>query len=168
MECMHSPAGRDRQGRWRAGPWDIASRAHILLHSSDFGLSGFRNYVQKGVTDKSTQLITVTYHSILDRCSRHVYNRNNISKGDIMPKTRLNISLDQDLVNFIKIYIKENRTTVADVITQFFLALKRQTQGDSMEIILSNPDFHKAIIDTQSRLRGGTAKWHTFEEVFGD
>jgi hypothetical protein len=85
-----------------------------------------------------------------------------------MPKTRLNISLDQDLVNFIKIYIKENRTTVADVITQFFLALKRQAQGDSMEIILSNPDFHKAIIDTQSRLRGGTAKWHTFEEVFGD
>ena len=85
-----------------------------------------------------------------------------------MPKTRLNISLDQDLVNFIKIYIKENRTTVADVITQFFLALKRQAQGDSMEIILSNPDFHKAIIDTQSRLRGGTAKWYTFEEVFGD
>ncbi len=46
---MHSPAGRDRQGRWGAGPWDIASRAHILLRSSEFGLSGFRNYVQKGV-----------------------------------------------------------------------------------------------------------------------
>ena len=48
---MHSPAGRDRQGRWRAGPWDIASRAHILLRSSEFGLSGFRNYVQKGVNE---------------------------------------------------------------------------------------------------------------------
>ncbi len=26
---------------WRAGPWDIASRAHIHLRSSEFGLSGF-------------------------------------------------------------------------------------------------------------------------------
>ena len=32
-------------------PWDIASRAHILLRSSEFGLSGFRNYVQKGVNE---------------------------------------------------------------------------------------------------------------------
>ena len=85
-----------------------------------------------------------------------------------MSKTRLNISLDQDLVNFIKVYVKENRTTVANVVTQLILALKRQAQGDSMEIILSDPDFHKAILDVQSRLRNGTAKWHTFKEVFGD
>ena len=85
-----------------------------------------------------------------------------------MPKTRFNISLDQDLVDFVKVYVKENRTTVAEVITQFLLALKRQAQGDSMEIIFSNPDFHKALIDVQSRLRDGTATWHTFEEVFGD
>ena len=85
-----------------------------------------------------------------------------------MPKTRFNISLDQDLVDFVKVYVKENRTTVAEVVTQFLLALKRQAQGDSMEIILSNPDFHKALIDVQSRLRDGTARWHTFEEVFGD
>ena len=85
-----------------------------------------------------------------------------------MPKTRLNISLDQDLVDFIKVYVQENRTTVADVITQFLLALKQQAQGDSMEIIFSNPDFHKALIEVQSRLRDGTAKWHTFNDVFGD
>ena len=85
-----------------------------------------------------------------------------------MPKSRLNISLDQDLVDFVKIYVQENRTTVADVITQFLLALKRQAQGDSMEIIFSNPDFHKALVDVQSRLRDGTAEWHTYEEVFGD
>ncbi len=85
-----------------------------------------------------------------------------------MSKTRLNISLDQDLVNFVKVYVKENRTTVANVVTQLILALKRQAQGDSMEIILSDPDFHKAILDVQSRLRNGTAKWHTFKEVFGD
>ena len=85
-----------------------------------------------------------------------------------MSKTRLNISLDQDLVDFVKVYVKENRTTVANVVTQLILALKRQAQGDSMEIILSDPDFHKALLDVQSRLRNGTAKWHTFEEVFGD
>jgi len=85
-----------------------------------------------------------------------------------MSKTRLNISLDQDLVDFVKVYVHENRTTVANVITQFLLALKRQAQGDSMEMILSNPDFHKALIDVQSRLRDGTAKWHPFEKVFGN
>jgi 16S rRNA G966 N2-methylase RsmD len=85
-----------------------------------------------------------------------------------MSKTRLNISLDQDLVDFVKVYVKENRTTVANVVTQLILALKRQAQGDSMEFILSDPDFHKALLDVQSRLRNGTAKWHTFEEVFGD
>ena len=85
-----------------------------------------------------------------------------------MPKTRLNISLDQDLVDFIKVFVQENRTTVADVITQFLLALKQQAQGNSMEIIFSNPDFHKALIEVQSRLRDGTAKWHTFDDVFSD
>ncbi len=85
-----------------------------------------------------------------------------------MPKTRLNISLDQDLVEFIKVYVKENRLTVAGVVTQLILALKRQAQGDSMDIIFSDPGFHKAILDVQSRLRNGTAQWHTFEEVFGD
>ncbi|MBC2713431.1 MAG: hypothetical protein HGJ94_21255 [Desulfosarcina sp.] len=85
-----------------------------------------------------------------------------------MPKTRLNISLDQDLVDFIKVYVQENRTTVAEVISQYLLALKRQSQGESMEIIFSNPDFHKALIAVQSKLRDGTAKWHTFQEVFND
>ncbi len=34
-----------------------------------------------------------------------------------MAKTRLNLSLDLDLVEFIKGFAEENRTTVADVIT---------------------------------------------------
>ena len=85
-----------------------------------------------------------------------------------MSKARLNISLDQDLVDFVKVYVRENRTTVADVITQFVLTLKRHAQGESMEIILSDPDFHKAILNVKSTLRDGTAKWHTFEEVFDE
>ncbi|CCK78996.1 hypothetical protein [Desulfobacula toluolica] len=83
-----------------------------------------------------------------------------------MPKTRLNISIDQDLADFVKVYVQENRTTVADVMTQFVLALKRHAQGDSMEIILSNPDFSKALLDVQSNLRNGTSQWHTFEDIF--
>jgi len=83
-------------------------------------------------------------------------------------KTRLNISIDKDLVDFIKIYVQENRTTVADVVTQVILTLKRHVHGDSMEIILSDPDFHKAMLNVQSNLQSGKAEWHTFEEVFDD
>jgi len=85
-----------------------------------------------------------------------------------MAKTRLNISLDQDLADFIKVYVQENRTTIADVVTQFILTLKRHVHGDSMEIILSDPDFHKTLMNAQSKLRNGSAEWHTFEEVFND
>ena len=83
-----------------------------------------------------------------------------------MPKTRLNISLDQDLADFIKIYAQENRVSVAEIFTQLLLALKKRSQGDPMEIILSNPDFHEALIDVQTRFRNGNAEWHTFEDVF--
>ena len=85
-----------------------------------------------------------------------------------MSKTRLNISIDQDLADFVKVYVQENRTTVADVMTQFVLALKRHVQGDSMAIILSNPDFSKALLDVQSNLRNGASQWHSFEDIFGD
>ena len=32
-----------------------------------------------------------------------------------MPKTRLNVSLDQDLADFAKAFAAENRTSVADM-----------------------------------------------------
>ena len=83
-----------------------------------------------------------------------------------MPKTRLNISLDQDLADFIKIFAQENRTTASEVITQFILGLKRQTQGNSMDLIFSNQDFYQALTGVQSRLRDGSVSWHTFDEVF--
>lgn len=43
----------------------------------------------------------------------------NLTKGTDMSKTRLNISIDYDLADFIKIYAQENRTTASEVITQF-------------------------------------------------
>ena len=85
-----------------------------------------------------------------------------------MPKTRVNISLDQDLAEYIKIYAQENSTTTSEVITQFILGLKRRRQGDSMDIIYSNPEFYKAVLDVQNRIKDGLAEWYSFDEVFGD
>jgi len=48
-----------------------------------------------------------------------------------MAKKRLNISLDQDLVDFVKLFAAENRTTVAEGIAQYLLRLKRRAQGEN-------------------------------------
>ena len=85
-----------------------------------------------------------------------------------MSKARLNISLDPDLVDFVKLFALENRTTVADVFTQYILSLKRHVNGDPTETILSNPAFRKAMEDSQKRLQDGSAKWQSLDEVFGD
>lgn len=85
-----------------------------------------------------------------------------------MPKTRLNISIDYDLADFIKMYAQENRTTASEVITQFILGLKRRTCQDSMDIILSDPAFSQALTEAQTRIKDGSAQWHTFDEVFGE
>lgn len=85
-----------------------------------------------------------------------------------MPKTRLNVSLDQDLAEFAKVFAAENRTSVADIVTQYLLALKRRVDGEYMENILANPAFQQAMEDAQARLRDGSAKWHSYDEVFGD
>jgi len=85
-----------------------------------------------------------------------------------MPKTRLNISLDQDLAEFAKVFAAENRTSVAEVVTQYLLALKRRSEGEYVEKILAHPSFRKAMKDAQDKLRFGTAKWHSYDEVFGD
>ena len=85
-----------------------------------------------------------------------------------MAKNRLNISLDQDLVDFAKLFAAENRTTVAEVITQYLLSLKRKAQGETTTEILAHPAFHEAMEEVQDKLRDGTAEWHTFDEAFAD
>jgi hypothetical protein len=37
-----------------------------------------------------------------------------------------------------------------------------------MDIIYSNPEFYKAVLDVQNRLKDGFAEWYSFDEVFGD
>lgn len=85
-----------------------------------------------------------------------------------MSKTRVNLSLDQDLADFAKIFAAENRTSFSEIITQYLLALKRRVEDESSEKILAHPAFHDAMEKSQARLRDGSAKWHSYAEVFDD
>lgn len=85
-----------------------------------------------------------------------------------MSKTKINLSIDQDLADFAKMFAAENRITFSEIITQYLLSLKRRVEGESVENILAHPAFHDAMEKAQSKLRDGTAKWHSYDEVFGD
>jgi hypothetical protein len=84
-----------------------------------------------------------------------------------MSKTRLNVSLDQDLAEFAKVFAAENRISVADMVTQYLLSLKRRAEGEQMENVLTHPAFARAMEDAQAKLRAGTAQWHSYDKVFG-
>jgi len=85
-----------------------------------------------------------------------------------MSKTRLNVSLDQDLAEFAKDFDAENCTSVANIVTQYLLALKRRVEGEYIETILGHPAFEQAMEDAQAEFRAGTAQWHSYDEGFGD
>lgn len=85
-----------------------------------------------------------------------------------MSKTRLNLSLDQDIADFAKVFAAENRTSVAEMITQYLLSLKRRSEGENTEKILAHPAFEKAMQDAQRKLQSGTAEWHSYKEIFGE
>ncbi len=85
-----------------------------------------------------------------------------------MAKTRLNVSLDQDIADFAKVFAAENRTSVAEMVTQYLLSLKRHVEGENIEKILAHPAFEKALQDAQMKLQDGTAEWHSYKEVFGE
>ena len=84
----------------------------------------------------------------------------------LMSKGKINITLDKDLIEFAKIYAREQRTSVSEVFTQFILNLKRTRENDPTEIILSDPDFRESVLDTIERLRSGKIKWYDYKEVF--
>jgi len=83
-----------------------------------------------------------------------------------MPKSKINITMDHDLVAYIKSYADEQRTSVSEVFTQFILNLKRAKTNDPTEIILADPDFRDSLMETISRIRSGKVKWHKYKEVF--
>jgi 16S rRNA G966 N2-methylase RsmD len=83
-----------------------------------------------------------------------------------MHKGKVNITLDEDLIEYIKSYAEEQRTTVSEILTQFILNLKRTSEKEPMEIILADPAFKESLLDSISKIRSGKMKWHTYEEVF--
>ncbi|MCI5138186.1 MAG: hypothetical protein D3922_07170 [Candidatus Electrothrix sp. AR1] len=85
-----------------------------------------------------------------------------------MAKTQLNISIDYDLADFIKIYAQENRTSTSEVITQFILELKRRTSRQDTDTVLADPKFSQALTGVHTKIQDGSAQWHTFDEVFGE
>ena len=85
-----------------------------------------------------------------------------------MPKTRVNISLDDDLADFMRGYASYNRTTVSEVINQFALSLKRKAQGIPTEQVLADPAVEAAMVEVKEKLRKGTMKFYSHEEVFGE
>lgn len=83
-----------------------------------------------------------------------------------MQKGKVNITMDQDLIEYAKSYAEEQRTTVSEVFTQFVLNLKRVREDDPMEIIMADPAFRDSLLETISRIRTGDIKWRRYEEVF--
>ena len=85
-----------------------------------------------------------------------------------MAKTRINISLDQDIADFARVFATENRITVSDLMTQYLLNLKRKVERKNTEIIFAEPAFQAAMHEALNRLQDGSAVWHGYDEVFGD
>lgn len=83
-----------------------------------------------------------------------------------MLKSKINITLDQDLIDFVKSYAEYQRTSVSEIFSQFLLNLKRTKENDPTEIIIADPDFRESLLQTISRIRSGKVKWHTYDEVF--
>ena len=83
-----------------------------------------------------------------------------------MQKSRINLTLDADLIDFIKEYAETQRTTVSEVFTQFVLKLKRVKENDPTETILADPDFTDSLLSTIGRVKTGSASWLGYDEVF--
>jgi len=83
-----------------------------------------------------------------------------------MPKGKLNITLDGDLIEYVKIYAEQQRTTVSEVFTQFVLNLKRIKEQNPTEIIFSDPEFMESLMQTVSKIKTGDMKWFKYDEVF--
>ena len=83
-----------------------------------------------------------------------------------MQKDKLNITMDKDLIEYIKIYAGQQRTSVSEVFTQFTLNLKRLRDADPMDVILADAEFTEGLLKTAAQIRTGKMKWHKYEEVF--
>ena len=83
-----------------------------------------------------------------------------------MQKSRINLTLDADLIEFVKEYAENQRTTVSEVFTQFALKLKRNKENDPTEIIIADPAFSESLLQTMERIKKDEVSWQSYDEVF--
>jgi len=83
-----------------------------------------------------------------------------------MQKIRINLTLDADLIEFVKEYAASQRTTVSEVFTQFALKLKRLKENDPTEIILGDSDFTDSLLEITAKIKTGAVTWHSYDETF--
>lgn len=83
-----------------------------------------------------------------------------------MQKSRINLAIDADLLEFVKEYADTQRTTVSEIFTQFALKLKRLKENDPTETILADPDFSDSLMKTLQLVKTGAVAWKSFDEVF--
>ena len=83
-----------------------------------------------------------------------------------MQKSKINISMDQDLIEYAKLYASQQRTTVSEVFTQFILNLKRVHEDDPTQIVLDDSEFKNSLLATMEKIRSGNTKWSGYDEVF--
>ena len=83
-----------------------------------------------------------------------------------MHKSKLNTTMDQDLIDYAKTYASLQRTTVSEVFTQFVLHLKRVHDVDPMQVILEDPGFRDSLLRTMTKIQSGETRWSPYDEVF--
>ena len=83
-----------------------------------------------------------------------------------MQKSRINLTLDADLVDFVKEYAESQRTTVSEVFTQFALKLKRNKENDPTEVIIADPVFSESLLEIMEKVKAGKVQWKSYDEVF--
>ena len=83
-----------------------------------------------------------------------------------MQKSKINITMDPDLIEYAKLYASKQRTTVSEIFTQFILNLKRVHEDDPMQVILADPGFRDGLLATMAKIQSGETKWSSYDEVF--
>lgn len=83
-----------------------------------------------------------------------------------MQKSKINITMDKDLIDYAKLYAKEQRTSVSEVFTQFVLNLKRVQEDDPMHVLLADPAFKESLVQTMAKIQSGETRWSRYDEVF--
>ena len=83
-----------------------------------------------------------------------------------MRKVRVNITIDEDLSQFLRGFSLSQRLSMSELINRLALSLKRAQENEGMNIVLSAPEFYQSLLNTLEKARSGNIKWRPREEVF--